>query len=68
MAKDRNSVCMHYICKGECAISNKTCTVRNEMQHCPMYEAANKGKPVYSDRREKRREKERQRRNSDWEE
>ena len=63
--KDRTQVCIHYLCKYECSISNKKCTVNGEMQHCPMYEPSKKGKPAKTDRRNDRREKERRRRD-DW--
>lgn len=65
MAKDRTAVCQYYLCKGKCSISNKECTINGEMQHCPMYEPASKGKPAKVDRRNQRREKERRRRD-DW--
>lgn len=63
--RDRKQACAYYECKGVCTISNKKCTINGEMQHCPMYEPAKKGKPIKTDRRNERREKERRRRD-DW--
>ena len=63
--KDRTQVCVHYVCKGVCAICAKECTVNGEMQHCSMYEPSKKGKPAKINRRNERREKERRRRD-DW--
>ena len=61
MAKDRNSVCKHYICHGQCAISNKPCTVAKEMQHCHMYEPIKEEKTKI-DRGRARKAKEKERR------
>jgi hypothetical protein len=66
MAKDRKICCIHYESKGVCAISSKECTINGEMQHCPMYEPAKNSKPMKTNRRKERREKESRRRN--WEE
>jgi len=65
MSKDRKACCVYYVSKGVCSISNKECTINGEMQHCPMYEPAAKGKPIKVDRRNQRRDKERRRRD-DW--
>ena len=65
MSKDRTQVCIHYESKGVCAISNKECTIHGEMQHCPLYEAKKRSKPMRVDRRKERREKENRRRNWD---
>ena len=59
MSKDRTACCTFYVSKGVCSISN------GEMQHCSMYDPAKKGKPIKTDRRNQRREKERRRRD-DW--
>lgn len=65
MAKDREVICKHYICHGECAISNKPCTVAKEMQRCHMYEAAKDRKPYRENRKRARKDKEIERRSWD---
>lgn len=65
MAKDRNILCVHYVCHGVCNISRKECEVAREMQKCSMYEAAKDRKPYRENRKQARKNKELERRGWD---
>lgn len=45
MSKDRSIICEHYERAGVCKKTNKTCTIKGEMQHCRLYSPVKGAKP-----------------------